>query len=151
MAIIESGNKTLSKFGIIFPMINAPKYFYETLGGETKMKIKVKKALKLDDGKHEGVINDVKYRDDPYNYCDVVVGIDDAEITVGYPTVINAESALGQLLVRFGAKLEIGKDLEPEEFLTKGKEVVFQTVKQKNKKDGKEYSNIMKETLKPKE
>ena len=112
------------------------------------MKIKVEESLRLEDGKHEGEIEDVQYRDTPYNYVDVIVKIGNGKMTASYPRVVNEDSLLGNLLLRFGSTLEIGKDIEVEEFLTKGKKVEFQTLTKKGK-DGKDYSNIIRESLKP--
>lgn len=144
------GNKDLIwDYGIPSPMFGLPSEKYKNYERSRKMKIKVEESIKLEDGKHEGEIEDVEYREKPYNYTDVIiktkVNNKDVKIKVGYPTNITENSALGQLLERFGAKLEIGKDLEPEEFLTKGKEVEFQTVTK-----GK-YYNVVLESLKPKE
>ena len=146
MIKIESGNQTLIKWGIIVPILHTHK-----MRELEYMKIKATKKIELADGKHEGTIEDIRYRDDPYAYTDVLIKVDDSELKVSYPTNIQPDSVLGELLARFGAKIEVGTEYEIEEFLTKGKEVVFQTIKQKSKKDGKEYTNIIKESLKPKE
>ena len=112
-------------------------------------KIKVEESIKLDDGKHEGVIEDVEYKSPQgYNYMDIVIKTKvkdkDINVKVSYPQNISANTALGKLLERFGAKLDIGKDLEPEEFLTKGKEIEFQTIT-----EGK-YYNVVLDSVKPK-
>lgn len=114
-----------------------------------KMKIKVEESIRLEDGKHDGEIEDIKYKTTPegYEYTDVVLKTKhkdkDISVKAGYPSNITENSALGELLERFGAKLEIGKELEPEEFLTKGKKVVFLTTTK-----GK-YYNVVLESLKP--
>ena len=114
-----------------------------------QMKIKVEESIKLEDGKHSGEIEDVEYKSPKgYNYMDLVIKTKvkdkDVKIKASYPQNITENSALGQLLIRFGAKLDIGKDLEPEEFLTKGKEIEFQTIT-----EGK-YYNVVLESVKPK-
>ena len=113
-----------------------------------QMKIKVVESIKLVDGQHSGEIEDVEYRDSPYKYTDVVIKTQhkgkDVKVKANYPTNISENSALGKLLERFGAKLEIDKELEPEEFLTKGKKVEFETVT-----EGK-YYNVVLESVKPK-
>jgi len=135
-------NKRLQSFGFINPL--------EEILEANNMKIATEKSVKLVDGKYEGVIEDIQYRTDPYAYTDVIVKIDDMTLTAGYPTKIIKDSALSMLLTRFGAKLVIGKDIEPEEFLTKGKKVKFTVVNAKAK-DGKTYANIVRETLRPSE
>lgn len=143
--IHQSGNKTLSKFG--FPTWK-PLYAH-TNEGVINMKIKAEKALKLDDGEHEGVIEDIKYREEPYNYTDVVVKVGEGTLSAGYPSNLIEGGLLRDLLDRFGANTETGKDYEVEEFLTKGKAVKFSVVNKA--KDGKKYANIVRETLRPKE
>ena len=67
----------------------------------------------------------------------------DVKVKASYPRNITENSALGQLLIRFGAKLKIDEDLEPEEFLTKGTKIEFQTIT-----EGK-YYNVVLESVKP--
>lgn len=137
--------KTLDDYGIKNPC----KKIYETIEGE-KMKIPVEESKKVAEGKHDGEIVDIKYRTEPYEYTDIIVKVeDDIELSVGYPTKITADSALGELLTRFGAKLKIGEKVEVEEFLTKGLKVTMMCVEQVSKKDGKSYVNVMRESLKP--
>ena len=117
---------------------------------ERKMKIKVEESIKLEDGKHSGEIEDVEYKSPKgYNYMDLVIKTQiknkDVKVKVSYTHNITENSALGQLMIRFGAKLEVDKELEPEEFLTKGKKVEFQTVT-----EGK-YYNVVLESVKPKD
>ena len=113
------------------------------------MKITAEKCVKLEDGKHTGVIDDIQYRSDPYAYTDVIVKVDDMTLKAGYPSKIIEDSALGMLLTRFGAKIVVGEEFEVEEFLTKGKKVEFQVLTSTSKKDGKDYCNIIRESLKP--
>ncbi len=115
---------------------------------ERKMKIKVEESIKLEDGKHKGQIEDVEYKSPKgFNYMDVVIKTKvkdkDVKIKASYPQNITENSALGKLLIRFGAKLEVDKELEPEEFLTKGKEVEFRTVTEG------QYYNIVLDSVKP--
>ncbi len=144
------GNKDLTfDYNIPDPVLGIPENIEQIKQSERsrQMKIKVEESVKLEDGKHSGEIEDVEYREKPYNYTDIVLKTEhkgkDVKIKVGFPTNITENSALGLLLIRFGAKLEIDKDLEPEEFLTKGKKVTFQTVTK-----GK-YYNVVQESLKP--
>lgn len=114
------------------------------------MKIKVEESIKLDDGKHDGEIEDVEYKEPKgYKYTDIVLLTKhkgkDIKVKASYPSNITENSALGQLLERFGAKLVIDEELEPEEFMTKGKKVEFMTIT----KD--KYYNVVLESLKPKD
>lgn len=147
------GNKDLLyDYSIPHPIFGIPKNYKQIKNymEGAKMKIKVEESVKLTDGKHDGKIEDVEYRTTPqgYKYTDVVLLTEEqgkeVKVKGGYATKITKDTALGQLLERFGAKLEIGKDTDPDEFLTKGKEVSFQTVT----KD--KFYNIVPESLKPK-
>ena len=113
------------------------------------MKIKVEESIRLEDGSHEGVIDDVTYKEVPYKYTEVVVLCQvqgkEVKVNVSFPTNVTENSALGEALTRFGAKLEVGTDIQPEEFFTKGKKVIFQTITK-----GKYYKVVL-ESLKPKE
>ena len=113
------------------------------------MKITAEKSVKLEDGKHTGVIDDIQYRSDPYAYTDIVIKIDDMTLKAGYPSNIMEDSALGQLLKRFGAKIIVGEDYDVESFITKGMAVDFMVITETSKKDGKDYCNIIRESLKP--
>ena len=145
------GNKDLTfDYYIPDPILGIPKNIEQIKEMEcARMKIKVEESIKLEDGKHDGEIEDVTYKSPKgYNYMELVIKTKvkdkDTKIKVSYPQNITENSALGQLLVRFGAKLKIDEDLEPEEFLTKGKEIEFQTVT-----EGK-YYNVVLESVKPK-
>ena len=144
-----NGNKDLVfDYGIPHHFFGVPDNAKEIKEAERlrKMKIKVEESIKLDDGKHEGTIEDIQYREKPYSYTDIVLNTKvkgkDVKIKVSFPTNITENSALGLLLIRFGAKLAVGKDIEPEEFLTKGLNVEFQTITK-----GK-YYEVIKESLK---
>jgi len=111
------------------------------------MNIKVEASKKIEDGVHTGAVVDVEYRDDPYEYTDVVIELPDkVQIKASYPTMICPTSKLGRLLVRFGQKLEIGNDLDPNKILV-GRRVVFQTTSED--KGGVRYSKVLTESLQP--
>lgn len=105
------------------------------------MKRVVEASKKLDDGVHKGKIVDVKERTEPFAYVDVVIETaKGVQVIAGYPDIINPSSNLGQLLVRFRATLEIGKEVDVKETLI-GKNVVFQTTTEE--KNGKKFSKVL--------
>lgn len=118
------------------------------IGVKNKMgkKIKAEKTITIEDGKHTGVISDIKFRDEPYEYTDILVKIDNTdgiEIKLGVPTKITENTALGKILVTFGVKkIEVDKEYDVEELL-KGKKVEFMTLTK-----GK-FVNIVEDSLKP--
>ena len=73
--------------------------------------LEVKEPQTLSDGKHSGIIEDITYRDTPYEYVDLSIKPDNSELSlkVGYPQNVSPNSALGKLLTRFGINLENGK------------------------------------------
>src|SRR6056297_3108115 len=66
--------------------------------------LEVKEPQTLSDGKHSGIIEDITYRDTPYEYVDLSIKPDNSELSlkVGYPQNVSPNSALGKLLTRFG-------------------------------------------------
>ena len=116
------------------------------------MKIKAEESIKLDDGQHDGKIESIEYREEEYDYTDIGIIVQikgkDRLLQCSYPTSITENTALGMLIQRFGAKIEVGKEYEVEEFITKGMLVSFQTITKKTPKG--EFSNILRESLKPK-
>lgn len=109
------------------------------------MKIKVEERKILEEGKHEGAIIAVEYREKPYKYVDFVIETTENEATfklkAGYAQYLRVDTQLGLLFKRFGYNLKVGQNVEPEELI--GKKVQFLTVT-KNR-----YANILPATLKP--
>ena len=92
------------------------------------MEFIVKEPMKIADGKHTGIISGVEYRTKPYEYTDLVLEFESGKrIKTGAPSVITTESQLGKLMIEFGAKLEIGKSMNPEEIF-KNRACSFMTV-----------------------
>lgn len=101
----------------------------------------VEEAVTIPDGKHTGIIKKVtiENRADPktketYRYVDlhcVIDGVPDITLRAGFPAKITEKTGLGQLLRRFGAKVEVGAKIDPVSFLT-GKKVVFFTEEETN-------------------
>lgn len=113
------------------------------------MELEWKEPVKIPDGSQSGEITKVEYRDEPYQYTDIFIKIDnlDFELKYGCPTILSPDSKLGRLMKVFGAASEAGTKLDPDKVLI-GKRVVFMTLMKKNK-DGKEYSEIVADSIKP--
>ena len=131
-------NQVLGNFGIKDPIT----------GELWKMKAEVKETIKIDDGKHEGVITDIIYKEEPYNYVDIVIkeNENDIELKLGLPFSVTENTALGRVLMEFGAKLEVGKDVEIEDYIKKEQKVKFMTITEKTKKGT--FARIVSESLK---
>ena len=122
------------------------------------MNIPVTQRLELEDGLHKGVIIDIEYRDSPYLYTDVVIEfkkivdphdpkLDQAmRLKAGYPTCISEASKLGRLIMRFGTRLEVGKQLDPDKLLI-GKPCQFQTTTEETKKGI--FARVLPDSVKP--
>ncbi len=111
------------------------------------MELEVQKEKKLDDGLHKGIIIEVNYRTEPYNYTDVIIELADKfKVTAGYPTQVTKSSKLGKLLARFGADVVEGKKITPENILV-GKACVFQTTT--TEKGDRKFSKVLAESLIP--
>ena len=115
------------------------------------MKIEVEERINVVEGRHEGVIIDVKYRTKPYAYTDVVIEIavdDDKSVTLtaGYPTCVTESSKLGNLLHRFGGHLIVGESIDPNKVLV-GQKCKF--LVEEEKTDKGTFSNIISKSVKP--
>lgn len=138
--IYETGNRCLEEFGIKNPV---------STGELKQMKAKVEKTIKIDDGKHEGEITAINYKDEPYNYVDVVIKESKQEIDLkcGVPFSVTENTALGKMLIAFGAKLEVDKEIEIEDYLKVGTKVEFLTMTEKTSKGT--FARILADSLKP--
>lgn len=136
-----NGNRSLEDFKIYNPLLTRM---------ELKMKAKVEKTIKIDDGMHEGEITAINYKEEPYNYVDVVIKEKEQEIELkcGLPFSVTENTALGRMLQRFGAKLEVDKEIEIEDFIKTGIKVEFQTLTETTKKGT--FARIVSDSVKPK-
>jgi hypothetical protein len=113
------------------------------------MEFEVKAPVNIPDGTHKGQITKVTYRDEPYSYTDFwinVDGVEGVELKYGCPSTLSSTSKLGKLLVTFGVKLVPGEKHDPEKIM-KGRRCLFMTLKKT--KDGKEFSEVVDDSLKP--
>jgi len=143
---LSKGNKTLDAYG--FPDKSEP--VKEISIGELKrMKKKVEKTIKIDDGYHKGIITNIEYRTEPFEYVDIHIKETetDIELKCGVPFNITENTALGQMLQRFGATLEVDKEIEVEDFIKKDVKVEFLT--RTDKTDRGNFARIVSDTLKP--
>jgi len=113
------------------------------------MELEWKESIKIQDGLHDGEITRIEYKTDPYEYTDIYIKVDntDFEIKYGCPSILSEGSKLGKLLIAMGAKFEKGKKIDPEKVLV-GTKVKFMSITKKAK-DGKEYSNVVDDSIKP--
>ncbi len=105
----------------------------------TKMKriLKVKKAVKIEDGKHNGVITKLVWRSRPYDYVDLNIVFENCgeniEIKAGFPAVVADNTKLGRLLTRFGKKFNHGETIDIELTLL-NQNIIFETFTEINNK-----------------
>jgi len=115
------------------------------------MKLEVKERTQIPDGLHAGAIIDVEYRDSPFEYTDVVIEFmvkkQKIVLKAGYPTNVSMSSKLGKLLYRFGAVLDVGSQLDPNEILI-GKKCQFQVMTEETKNGT--FARILADSVKPK-
>jgi len=113
------------------------------------MKYKWKESIQIPDGNHTGVISKITERTEPYEYTDIFIKPDglDVEIKHGCPSVLSEKSKLGRLMQTFGEKFEKDKEVDIEKVLI-GKRVNFMTLIKKGK-EGKEFSEIFDDSMKP--
>jgi hypothetical protein len=136
-------NHNLLDFGFANPLKNVKDNEVEN------MRIKAKDVLRIEEGKHEGMIAAIIERKEPFEYCDVVIRLPDStatELKVGYPLSLSEASALGRLLARFGVKVTPKEEYDIEKLL-KGKKVTFMTINEKNDKGT--FARIIPESVKP--
>ena len=112
------------------------------------MEIKVVEPMNLEDGKHEGQVEKVEYRDEPYKYTDIFIKEKGSELELKYgaPTSSSTNSKLMKLLAKFG-EIKAGQVVDPEKVLV-GKEVVFMTLTEETEKG--RFVRIVDGSIKPK-
>ena len=108
-----------------------------------------KEPIKIPDGSHSGIIVKVVERHEPYEYTDVVITLVelDFELKYGCPTFLSENTKLGKLMQAFGVAATTGATTDPEKVLV-GRRCTFMTM-MKKAKDGKEYAEIVTDSLKP--
>lgn len=109
------------------------------------MKLPVLESKQLDEGRHEGVIIGVEYRDEPFKYTDIIIESEGVRLKAGYPTLVSENSKLGKLLLRFGDILIAGNETDPDNLIGRKCQFLVTTVE----KGEREYSNVLPETVRP--
>ena len=111
------------------------------------MEIEMKEHKLLEDGKHEGTVEKIEYRDEPYKYTDVFIKVDEEsfDLKYGVPTSAGMEGKLAKLLGAF-ANIVPGEKYDPEKILV-GKRVSFMTIQEK--RDGGTFVKIVDGSIKP--
>jgi hypothetical protein len=115
------------------------------------MIIKWKESIKIDDGKYQGIISKIEYREKPFSYTDIFIIIEQHDVQLKYscPTNLTPESKLGRLLIALGEKFNKNKEVDIEKILV-GKQVELMIMNKPSKKDKtKEYAEIVEDSIKP--
>ena len=119
-----------------------------------------KSPIVILDGIHKGEITHVevelkniskdKTKEDMVEYVYTYIKPENVDLEMKYSTPANLSpnTKLGRLCQRMGAKFESGKDLNIKELLA-GKKVIFMTMIKKSTKDGREYAEIIEDSIKP--
>jgi len=113
------------------------------------MEFEWKEPIQIPDGNQTGQIVKIVYRTEPYEYTDIVIKLDsqNVEMKYGCPSVLSENSKLGRLLQVFGVEAKTGEKINPETILI-NKKVQFMTITKPNK-NGKQFSEIVTDSLKP--
>ena len=112
------------------------------------MKLIVEKATSIEDGKHQGIIVDVQYRDSPYNYTDILIEFNGGlQLKAGYPTKLMEKSKLGLLLRRFGLVIAEGLVVDPNILI--GRRCEFITMTEDTPKGS--FARVITESVRPPE
>jgi len=115
------------------------------------MEIEMKTAPKLENGEYKGVITDVQYDTDPYDYTRILVKVEGTETILTYscPTNLSDGSKLMRVLQAFGVAFQEGQKIDPSQVLI-NKNVKFYIANKPSKKDAtKMFANISEDTLSP--
>ena len=117
------------------------------------MELEVKESIKLEEGKREGLIENITYRDieikgKKVTYADIEIKDKESGITLRYgaSAYISEKSKLGKVLANF-IEIKTGLKIDPEKILV-GKEVTYMTMNEKT--DNGEFVKIVDNSIKPK-
>lgn len=100
----------------------------------------------LEEGKHEGKITNVEFREqNGYNYLDVYISVGNKYmLRAGFPANISKKSLLGQLLEKAGMKLQAGQKIKLTDIkkLLEGRTIEFVTVIEEG------FNRVVRESIK---
>lgn len=81
--------------------------------GKEEKDVEIEVREVLEEGKYDATIQDVRYRDEPFEYVDVVFDIDGkVMVKAGYPAHVSKRSQLGQLLEKAGMDIQGKKSIK---------------------------------------
>lgn len=110
--------------------------------------LEVEPITTIEDGMHTGLITDVKHRNEPYGYIDVIIKEkkSGAELKMGYPDKITERTVLGKFLAKMGVKLNVGIKVDLYRELIE-REVTFMTENEETEKGV--FARVIGGTIKP--
>ncbi len=135
-------NRKLYDYGIENPV--------KKLNEVIEMELKAEKAIKLEDGKYTGIINGVEFRDEPFEYTDVLIKEDKTkfELKCGMPSKVTEDTTLGMFIENItGKSLVIGQDYVKTLEELEGKKIEFMVINKKTDKGS--FCNIIPSSVKP--
>jgi len=101
----------------------------------------------IEEGKYEAEIVDIRYRDEPYEYIDVIFEIGgNVQVKAGYPARLSKKTQLGKLLEAFGMDLSKVKKVKIGDIkkLLKGKKATLLV-----SYDDNGFLRVVKDSVKP--
>lgn len=121
--------------------------FKNPLGDVNKMKKKIGKTIKFEDGSYTGIITGTEEKQiGEYDYFYIYIKEEKTGITLNcsVPSTITENTALGKILKNFGAtELKEETEIDTENFIKKDMKVTFLIKNEGN------FAQIVKDTLKP--
>lgn len=123
---------------------------------QNKLVVQPDRKIEIVDGLHSGVVTKYRIRDSEagYSYLDYYLSVDGVdvggkpfELKAGYPLPVQPSSMAGELYARFSVPVMVGVVVEPAVLV--GRRVRYMTVDKKSARDGKVYTEVLRETLKP--
>jgi len=117
--------------------------------------VKAPRVVKpMPNGTYSGIITDIKYRDTPYLYADIVIQVDnlpDTSIEASFPAKeITPSNGFGKFIWNW-KQFKVGEQLDPATILV-GKLVSFMVMNAPGKNDPSQmYPQVVKGSLFPKQ
>jgi hypothetical protein len=114
---------------------------------------RVEKVKLIEEGKHTGTISKVEEREEPFQYADIYIKLDEpaVEIKAGFPNRIKIDDSgkpttkLGKFLVDMGVELKADADLDLNTLV--GKKVQLMTINKETEKGT--FANVVEGSIKP--
>jgi len=112
-------------------------------------KAKVEESKAIDPGNYTGKILRNEVTEGEFQYHETYIAVNtegNPVMRASAPYRITSGSTLGRLLERFGAAINVGEELDTDDFLVADKKVSFTVIRKANK-SGLEFSNIVVDTV----